>query len=392
MRITILDSVYRGVLDGLAIDGNPTSTAEAEANLKVVESAGQGLGSSYKTGFIKLGHNCTLIYANASSTVFLPKSIGIGRWLDQGFVWRYWQLISRLPIVGPFVYDHTPMVKHILTSIEQSRPDVLLVLNINLLTKRTQKLIHESGIKLVGQHASPLPPKSFFNFYNLIYSAHPGQVAKFRQKGIRSEYVPLALDALNLEKNPIPFQDRLNDLVFVGSFSRHYPGAAKFFRQLASSFPQLRIFSLTSPKKIRMLGLAHFLTGKLWGRSMLDLYSNSKVVLNRHIDMADGFSVNLRMFEATGSGAILLTEKSPNLDLLFEPDVEVLTYSTAQEAIKKIGWALSHPIEASVIARAGYNRTRSNHLSEHRIEQIQRLLMSVSVDPKNSIAPIEVRE
>jgi spore maturation protein CgeB len=125
---------------------------------------------------------------------------------------------------------------------------------------------------------------------------------------------------------------------------------------------------------------------------MLELYSNSKVVINRHIDIANGYSVNLRMFEATGAGALLLTERSPNLNLLFEPEVEVLTYGSTQEAIQKIEWALGHPSKAAAIARAGHERTRSAHLSEHRIERIQSLLLELSEDSNNSTTSSEVEE
>ena len=41
--------------------------------------------------------------------------------------------------------------------------------------------------------------------------------------------------------------------------------------------------------------------------------------LNRHIDVAEGYANNMRLFEATGVGALLLTEAAPNLADLFEP-------------------------------------------------------------------------
>ena len=43
----------------------------------------------------------------------------------------------------------------------------------------------------------------------------------------------------------------------------------------------------------------------------------------------------MRLFEATGSGACLVTDWKENLGELFEPDVEVVTYRSVAECVKK---------------------------------------------------------
>ena len=50
---------------------------------------------------------------------------------------------------------------------------------------------------------------------------------------------------------------------------------------------------------------------------MYKVYGRSKIVINRHGEVAQGFANNMRMFEATGMGALLMTGQSPNLSDFF---------------------------------------------------------------------------
>jgi len=44
----------------------------------------------------------------------------------------------------------------------------------------------------------------------------------------------------------------------------------------------------------------------------------------------------MRLFEATGSGALLLTDYSDSLNIYFEPEKEVITFKTIEEAVDKV--------------------------------------------------------
>jgi glycosyltransferase involved in cell wall biosynthesis len=374
LKIAILDSVYWGVLKDAGLEALPEGPTSAIDNNQKLQDLRVGTGSVYKFWFQQRGHNCTVIYGNARGATSRFDGDLLYRVRNFLILWKYWQLISRIPIIGPALYERSAMAKSIIWKIIQEEPEILLVLNINLLTHQMQKLIAQAGIKIVGQHASPLPPKSFFSQYELIYTAHPGLVEKFRKTGIDCRFVPLALDDSFLNPYPSQFGNRRNDLVFVGSFSRHYKGSAGFFRAISKIFTQLKIYTVTNQFKLRIAGLSKHFAGNVWGKRMMDTYSDSKIVVNRHIKMADGYAVNYRMFEATGSGALLLTEEAPNLADLFQPGEEVLTYASTVEAIEKIKWALENPDQASRIASAGYERTRREHLTGNRIHQIETLL------------------
>jgi len=65
-------------------------------------------------------------------------------------------------------------------------------------------------------------------------------------------------------------------------------------------------------------------------------FVQSKMTFNSHIDCAEQFAGNMRLFEATGMGACLITDSKSNLPEMFEPDVEVVTYRSAERVVEKV--------------------------------------------------------
>jgi spore maturation protein CgeB len=101
---------------------------------------------------------------------------------------------------------------------------------------------------------------------------------------------------------------------------------------------------------------------------MFDVLFKSRITLNSHVDVAGGYAGNLRLFEATGSGALLITDWKKNLHEMFDARTEVLAYRTACLEIGK--YYLSHDNERQAIrepADAGRcANTRSTTESRNR--------------------------
>jgi spore maturation protein CgeB len=93
----------------------------------------------------------------------------------------------------------------------------------------------------------------------------------------------------------------------------------------------------------------------------------------------------MRLFEATGMGACLLTDWKPNLTELFEPDVEVAVYRTPAECVDKAHYLLEHDAERRAIAAAGQRRTLRDHTYERRIAVLERILLDALATPKGSL-------
>jgi spore maturation protein CgeB len=114
--------------------------------------------------------------------------------------------------------------------------------------------------------------------------------------------------------------------------------------------------------------------GEAWGLDMYEVLSQSKVALNRHGEITEGYANNMRLFEATGVGALLFTESAPNLSELFSPGKEVVTYEGPSDLVEKVRHYLSADDERERIAANGQRRTLSDHTYEIRMADLVTLL------------------
>ena len=78
----------------------------------------------------------------------------------------------------------------------------------------------------------------------------------------------------------------------------------------------------------------------------------------------------MRLFEATGVGAFLLTDFKDNLDTLFASDREVAVWRSTDDCLKWIGQYLRDDAGRAEIARAGQARTMAQHTYRHRTAEI----------------------
>jgi spore maturation protein CgeB len=103
---------------------------------------------------------------------------------------------------------------------------------------------------------------------------------------------------------------------------------------------------------------------------MYELLKRSALTLNHHVDIADDYAGNARLFEATGVGTLLVTDWKKNLREMFEPGKEVVAYRTPEECVEMIRYYLEHENERQAIARAGQQRTLRDHTCRNRMEEL----------------------
>jgi hypothetical protein len=147
----------------------------------------------------------------------------------------------------------------------------------------------------------------------------------------------------------------------------------------ASVRPRLLLGSLRRGR-VRQVA-EHFLSplrrrthGPLYGRAMFAQLRQSNITLNRHITIAQPAAGNMRLFEATGAGACLVTDTRRDLDEIFALDSEVVTYSSNDECVERIRWLLEHPAAAAEIAARGQRRTLAEHTFAHRAVELEGLI------------------
>jgi spore maturation protein CgeB len=114
--------------------------------------------------------------------------------------------------------------------------------------------------------------------------------------------------------------------------------------------------------------------GEAWGMDMYRVLARTQIALNRHSSVAEGMANNMRLFEATGVGACLLTEDAPNLPELFAPGEEVAVYTGPDDVVRRARALLEDDGRRARIAAAGQRRVRGEHTYTRRMAQLAEIL------------------
>lgn len=102
----------------------------------------------------------------------------------------------------------------------------------------------------------------------------------------------------------------------------------------------------------------------------VDVYPRSKIVLNQAVRT----DLNFRIFEALGSGALLLTPRLTNgFEDLFEDKVNLAVYETnsAKSAAEQISFYLENQSLRNEIAASGYELARKEHTAFNRVASLR---------------------
>lgn len=101
--------------------------------------------------------------------------------------------------------------------------------------------------------------------------------------------------------------------------------------------------------------------------------------------------LNMRHFEITAAGGFMLCYDQPELAEHFEIGKECAVFRSEADLLDKIRYYLSHPYERGAIARAGQQRTLSEHLYSHRLKFILQTVRpppsSEALTTKSSLEP-----
>jgi spore maturation protein CgeB len=277
----------------------------------------------------------------------------------------------RVPLLGKLLECLPRLLDVAMDQIRAFQPDVLYCQDLHLFPPKVLASLRPYTKLIVGQIASPLPPDEVVVGYDLITTSFPHFVPRIRKKGVASEYFRIGFDTSILSK--LGMVDKDVDVSFVGGISKHHGKAVPTLEYLATNTP-IKFFGygadsldISSPIRSR-----HH--GEVWGLNMYQTLARSKITLNRHIDVAENNANNMRLFEATGVGSMLLTDRKDNLGELFEIGKEVIAYSSQEEAAELIHYYLAHPEEAQSIAAAGQARTLKEHTYELRMKELVTML------------------
>lgn len=279
--------------------------------------------------------------------------------------------LFRVPLLGKFLADLPGLMDVAVAQIKVAKPDVLYCQDLSFFPAEVLRELKQYVRLSVGQIACPLPPESFLKGYDLILTSFPHFVPRLRALGVGSEYFRIGFDERVLAL--LGEVDKDISFSFVGGISRHHSGAIPLLEYLTEQ-ADMRVFgygadSLPSASSIRQ---RH--GGEVWGMDMYRALARSRITLNRHINVAENNANNMRLYEATGVGTMLLTDRKDNLHELFDIGKEIVAYSSKEEAAELVRHYLDHPQEAEQIAQAGQARTLRDHTYAQRMRELVPIL------------------
>jgi hypothetical protein len=202
-------------------------------------------------------------------------------------------------------------------------------------------------------------------FFDAVFVAQQEYAAVYRQALGHSQvqWLPLAASSQVHYPRQLP---RIYQVGFVGNILRSHqrtPRARRLTR-IAAQFTTNDLKRRYTPEEVGQV------------------YNQSQIVFNVCLNR----DVNMRVFEATACGALLLTDaNAAGLADLFNLGQEVVTYQNDEDLMEKLNYYLTHATEREAIAQAGRQRTQREHTYRLRAEQI---LASVTDSTFKRLAPM----
>ena len=280
----------------------------------------------------------------------------------------FFKILNKLSVIP---HNYQLPYKILKKQIDFYRPDILYVQNIEMIDEKFLCEVKNSVKLIVGQIAYSFSENKNLRIYDLILTSCPHFVSKFRKMGIKSEYFRIAFEDTVLEK--IGTYQRDYKCTFVGGISKAHCSGNELLEKITSKY-DIHYFGYgvdTLPKK-SLIRNRHY--GEVWGKEMYKILAQSEITINRHGDVAENYAVNMRLYEATGLGAMLITDMKDNLHDLFTIGKEVVAYNNANELIELLKYYSERKTEREAIASAGQERTLTEHTYYNRMKELLNIL------------------
>ena len=357
MRILIIDTCYPAFLRAHYSAHPGLAERPYAEQWRSVMDTFFGTADSYSYFLEQLGHEAQELVVNCAEmqTAWAREHGNPGG--------RRWRPISRRS------RDEADTV---LAQAEEFRPTAVYVQNLSVLSVSTLRRLRALSGLLVGQIASELPPLSQLEPFDLLTTSFPHYVEMFREQRLQAEYLRIGFDPRVLSR--VPTEGERQGAVFVGSLGRMQHDRGNALLAESAAYAPIEFWGRGYedwPAGSVVRARYH---GEAWGLDMYRVLARSRIALNRHIDVAAGYANNMRLYESTGVGALLLTDAGRNLADLFDVGSEVVVYSGRDDLVEKVDYYLTHDDERREIAAAGQRRTLAEHTYAHRMAELAAIL------------------
>lgn len=268
------------------------------------------------------------------------------------------------PIIGGFQKAATRIFDDILNVAKVYKPNLIFVIKgENLGPDFLEEIKREiRNAILINWFPDPINQWDLMvkisSHYDFYFDSDPQTVSMLKKIGRQNVHnLPFAAEVEELTDF-----DKKFDVSFIGTFS---PYRENYLKALTP-------FSLNIWGDPRWFNshLKNFVRGgRIGQKEMKDIIKRSKININIHHNVARS-GTNLRTFEVVGSGGFLLSEYMPDLKRLFKIDEEIVCFKNKQELKAKVDYFLKNEKERVKIAAQGFQKVRSTHSYNKRLDEL----------------------
>lgn len=210
--------------------------------------------------------------------------------------------------------------------------------------------LHFKGSKIGDQYSGPY---SVCNAYDTNYTNAPQSLSKYTRRHANAVFMPEAANTDHFK--PIATEKKY-DVSFIG---------AKYGRR--ENFIE----------KLRELGLSVECFGPGWANGTLTEDQMVEVYNKSWINLGIGFIGDTKLtclkgrdFEVPSCGVVYMTNYSRELELVYDVNKEILTYTSAADCADKINKFLKNKSDLEAIGKRARQAVLSRHTWHHRFQQM----------------------
>jgi hypothetical protein len=369
VRVLVVDTYYPAFLRSHLAGSPGLADGRYDEQHAALMARHFGTGDAYARELRALGHDAWTVVANAE-----PLQLA---WARERGARRLARAAARMPTrIGIAARAALPL-RILEAQLAQLRPDVVYLQDLWLLSRRSLDALRAAGALVVGQIASAPPAPEVLRGFDLLVTSFPHYVDRFAGLGVDALELAIGYDvavheALRAEGvDPGAEAPRPHAVTFVGALNpATHAAGTRLLEELCHRDVPLEVWGYGVQLLDERSPLRDRWHGEAFGLDMHRVLAQSRIAVNRHIDVAEGHANNMRLYEATGDGALLVTDDAVNLAALFAPGEEVVAYRGADELATTLHELLADEERRLAIARAGQERTLSEHTYASRIARL----------------------
>jgi hypothetical protein len=274
--------------------------------------------------------------------------------------------------------------------IDDFKPDVLYMGEPVRYDARFVRKLADRPALVLGWRGADVPVGVDWRGYNAILSSLPAlrSLAETLGAGEGLDFLPgvpahVVAAVANMEKD--------TDVVFAGGASpsqhRRRLDMLEALARGADRHGYSLALYLSAPPQLITPAMRPYVRPPVFGLAMHKALARGRIVVDtrgainlldpegkRLTDLARGHTANMRLFEGTAGGSLMLTDHLPGLGRIFEPGREIATYHDAGELVDKVLYYLERTREREAMARMGFARCRKDWSMEAAVTRFTAII------------------